>query len=124
MTKLRDTDQLIREFLADGLTELPDRAYEAVRSHIDQTRQRVVIGPWREEQMSRFAMFAIAAAAVVLIAVVGIKFLPIGGGIGAQPTPSPSPTAASSPTPTPSISPTPRAFSSFDIPFSLALPSG
>lgn len=90
MTRLRDTDQLIREFLQDGLTELPDRAYDAVRSQIDHTRQRVVIGPWKEEQVSRFAMFAIAAAAVVLIAVVGIRFLPPISGVGAQPTPTPT----------------------------------
>ena len=47
MTAPRDPDRLIRAFIDEGMTELPDRAYDAVRSHIDQTHQRVVIGPWR-----------------------------------------------------------------------------
>jgi hypothetical protein len=113
MTAPRDTDRLIRAFLEEGRDELPDRAFDAVRARIDQTRQGVVIGPWREEQMSRYAMFALAAAAVVLIAVIGIQFLPRGGGIGSQPTPTATPTAAptptASPTAVPTASPTPVA---------------
>jgi hypothetical protein len=101
MTSSRDPDRLIREFLDDGLTELPDRSYEAVRSHIDNTRQRVVIGPWRKEQMQRYAMFAIAAAAIVLVAVIGIQFLPGNGGVGGPPNPTASPSPSPSPTPTP-----------------------
>ena len=99
MTAPRDTDRLIRAFLDEGRTELPDRAFDVVRSRIDHTRQRVVIGPWREEQMSKYAMFAIAAAAVVLVAVIGIRFLPSGGGVGGQPTPTPSPTPVPTPSP-------------------------
>ena len=47
--------------------------------------------------MNNFARFAIAAAAVVVIAIVGINLLPRSGGVGAPgatPTPSPSPTAS------------------------------
>jgi hypothetical protein len=102
MTASRDPERLIRAFLDEGPTDLPDRTYDAVRSHIDRTRQRVVIGPWREPRMSNLARIAIAAAAVLVVAVVGYNFLPGGNGPGATgPSPSPSPTATALPTATP-----------------------
>ena len=82
MTAQRDPDQFIRSYLEDGLTELPDSVYDAVRSQIDQTRQRVVIGPWRLPSMNNFARFAIAGAAVLVVALAGVYFLPRLGGIG------------------------------------------
>ncbi len=107
MTARRDPDRLIQAFLEEGLTELPDRAYDAVRSEIDQTRQRVVLGPWRVPYMNNFARFAIAAAAVLVVAVVGIYLLPGQGGIGGPgPTATPTPTASPSPTPSPAITAT------------------
>ena len=45
MTVPRDPDARIRAFLDEGRTDLPDRAYDAVRAGIDRTRQRIVIGP-------------------------------------------------------------------------------
>ena len=113
MTASRDPDRLIRAFLDEGLTELPDRAYDAVRADIDRTRQRVVIGPWREPRMNNIAKLAIAAAAVVAVAVVGINLMPSGGGtVGTgspspSSRPSPSPSASPSPPPQPSPSPWP-----------------
>jgi len=98
MTARRDPDQFINAYLEDGLTELPDRAYDAVRSEIDHTRQRVVIGPWRVPYMNNYARYGIAAAAIVLVAAVGINLWPkLGiGAPGATPTlsPTPSPLAA------------------------------
>ncbi|MGZ8801939.1 MAG: hypothetical protein ACXWZL_04790 [Mycobacterium sp.] len=112
MTGPRDPERLISEFLEDGLTELPNRAYDAVRSQVDHTRQRVVIGPWKEEQVSRFAMFAIAAAAVVLVAVIGIRFLPGQDGVGGPvPTATPTPIATPSPTPSPPVGAVPLPIS-------------
>lgn len=102
MTASRDPERLIRAFLDEGPTDLSDRTYDAVRSHIDRTRQRLVIGPWREPRMSNIARFAIAAAAVLVVAVVGYSLLPGPGGSGGpSPTPSPTPTTAASPTATP-----------------------
>jgi hypothetical protein len=95
MTASRDPDRLIRAFLDEGPTDLSDRSYDAVRSHIDPTRQRVVIGPWREPRMSNIARWVMVAAAVVVVAVVGYNLLPRSGGVGGQlpsPSPSPSPT--------------------------------
>lgn len=51
--------------------------------------------------MNNVVRFVIAAAALVVVAVVGINLLPGSGGAGASPTPSPT----SSPTPSPSPSP-------------------
>ncbi len=108
MTARRDPDRLIRTFLDDGPTELADRSYDAVRAEIDHTRQRAVIGPWREPDMSKFAPFAIAAAAVLVVAAVAFNLTPPPGQFGGPgPGPTASPTAA--PTPTPSPSPTAAA---------------
>lgn len=98
MNTRRDPDLLIKAFLEDGVNELPDRSYDAARAATEQTRQWVVIGPWREQQMTRFAMFA--AAVIVLAVVFGLRFLPGNGGIGVGGQPTPSPTASPSPTPT------------------------
>jgi hypothetical protein len=103
MTVSRDPDRIIRAFIDEGLTELPDRVYDAVRSDIDRTRQRLVIGPWRTPDMNTVAKFALAAAAVVVVAIVGINLIPRPGGNvgGSPPTPSPSPTTTATPSATP-----------------------
>jgi hypothetical protein len=104
MTARRDPDRLLRTYLDDGPTELPDRSYDAVRAQIDHTRQRVVFGPWRELNMSKFVVFATAAAAVLVVAaVVGLNLMPRSGdpgGVVATPTTTLPPTPAA-PTPTP-----------------------
>lgn len=100
MTAARDPDRLIQVFLSEGQTELPDRAYEHVRDTIDRTRQRVVVGPWREPRMSSFARAAIALAAVVVVAVVGFNLGSppgVGGPTPAPPSASPSPSSVASP---------------------------
>ena len=48
MTTPRDPDRLIAPSSPKGPERLPDRSYDTVRGDIDRTRQRVVIGPWRE----------------------------------------------------------------------------
>jgi hypothetical protein len=105
MTTRRDPDRLIRAFLDEGRTQLPDRTYDAIRSDIERTRQRVVFGPWRLTRMNSYLRYAIAAAAVVIVAVIGINVLPgvIGQSVGpsATPSPSPSPTPTAVPTPSP-----------------------
>jgi hypothetical protein len=99
MTARRDPERLIRAYLDDGVNELPERSYDAVRAEIDHTRQRAVFGPWREPDMSKFAPFAIAAAAVLVVAaVVGINLAPRQGQVGG---PGPNPTVPPSPPPSP-----------------------
>jgi hypothetical protein len=87
----RDPDVLIRAFLDEGQTDLPDRAFDAVRRDIHRTHQRVVIGPWREPNMITFARVAIAAAAVVAIGFAWVNFGPSQNGVGSQPRPTPTP---------------------------------
>lgn len=99
MTAPRNPDDLIRAFLGEGETDLPDRAFDAVRADIHRTRQRVVIGPWREPQMSTFARVAIAAVAVVAVGFLGRELLD-SGPLAATPSaslPSASPSIAASP---------------------------
>jgi hypothetical protein len=101
MTGARDPDRLIRAFLDEGRTELADRVYDAVRSDIDRTRQRVVIGPWREPRMSTIARLAIALAAVLLLAVAGAY---VGSRRSDQvAVPPVPPTVAPTPVPTPLV---------------------
>ena len=100
MTARDDLDRRLDAFLLDGPAELPTESYEAARDRIDQTRQRVVLGPWRFPDMNRIVPIGLGAAAVVVILVAGTQFLgqPASGGVGAAPTadahggaPSPTP---------------------------------
>ena len=62
---------------------MPTDAYDAVRSDIERTRQRVVIGRWSDRLISRLATFAIAAAAVLIIGAVGLTTIGSPGSPGA-----------------------------------------
>jgi hypothetical protein len=110
MTASRDTNRFIRDFLAEGQTELPERVYDAVRSDIDRTRQRVVIAPWKAPGMNTFAKFAIAAAAVVVVAIVGISLPPArDGASGASVLPPTTSSPAPQPTSSPAAADVPRS---------------
>ncbi len=73
MNPRRDPDRLIHAFLMEGATELADEVYVTVRDRIEHTRQRAVIGPWREPDVNRYLKIALAVAAVVVVAVVGFR---------------------------------------------------
>lgn len=104
MTTRRDPDRLIQAFLREGDEELQDQVYDAVRSTIEQTRQRAGFGPWSTPTMSKIVPFGLGAAAVVLIgAFLGAQLLGSPGNTGAggttataQPTATPEPTASAS----------------------------
>lgn len=140
MTSSRDTDRFIRDFLEEGLTELPDRVYDAVRSDIDRASQRVVIDPWKARDMTTFARVAIAAAAVVTVAIVGISLAPardVASGasvlppttFSSEPQPTSSPSAADVPRraaryPTGWVTIGPHAVTVDGIPLSFTVGSG
>jgi len=103
MTAHHDLDRELTVFFRDGPEELPYQSFDAVRDRIEQTGQRVVIGPWRLPTMNRMLAVGLGAAAVLIIGLfLGYQLVrsPSGGvGSGATPSPtaSPSPTAIPEP---------------------------
>lgn len=97
MTAPRNADSLIAAFLAEGQTELADRAYDAVRRDIHRTRQRAVLGPWREPHMSTLTRLALAATVVVALGVAWVNLGPASVPGGPSPAASPTPDATPSP---------------------------
>jgi hypothetical protein len=95
MTAQHDLDQQLTAFLRDGPTQLPDASFDAVRDRTEQTRQRVVIGPWRAPTVSKLVPLGLGAAAVIAVLLIGTRFIGspssnVGGAPSAGPTASPS----------------------------------
>ena len=106
MSADRDVNRIVRSWLEEGVSALPDRVLDTVLDQLPATPQRRVWWPVRRfGEMNNFAKFAIAAAAVALIAFAGLRLLPGQGTIGSVPSPSAS--RAPSPSPSPSQSPSP-----------------
>ncbi len=98
MSTDRDVNRIVRSWLEEGVTALPDRVLDTVLDQLPATPQRRAWMPARRlSDMNAFTKLALAAAAVVALAVAGLYLLPRQGGVGTSPTPSPVP----SPTPTP-----------------------
>ena len=100
MSTNRDVDRIVRSWLDEGLTQLPDRVLDAVLDQIPSTPQRRA--SWLAQRflrMNTYARFGFAAAAVILAAVVGIGLYANSVGGPSVPTPSSSPLSSSSPTP-------------------------
>ncbi|MGH2446056.1 MAG: hypothetical protein ACRDGD_08470 [Candidatus Limnocylindria bacterium] len=96
MSTDRETTRIVRSWLEDGVTALPDRVLDAVLDELPTTPQRRVTW-WpvrRIPQMTSFAKIALGTAAVVLAAVLGITVLGGGGSVGGpdigEPTPGPT----------------------------------
>jgi hypothetical protein len=102
MTTKHDADQRLQAFLEAGPTQLPDRTYDAVRAEIEHTRQRVVLGPWRNPEMSMLLRSALVAAAVIVLAFGATRLLPAGTNVGGQTSDTPGPSTTPTPTPSPS----------------------
>jgi len=109
MSTDRDTTRIVRSWLEEGVTALPDRVLDAVLDQVPATSQR---RPWwparRFREMNNSMRLAIAATAVVVVALVGINLLPRSGGIVAGPGPSPTPIPTQTPTQTPAPTPSGR----------------
>ena len=106
MTAPYDLDRQLNAFLLEGPTELPDVSFDAVRDRTEQTRQRVVLGPWRVPDMNKLIPIGLGAAAVVVALFVGARLLgPAPSGPGTAPTVVPSITAQPSEA-APSVDPT------------------
>jgi hypothetical protein len=93
MSTDRETTRIVRSWLDQGVTVLPDRVLDAVLDQLPATPQRRRF--WsarRSTSMNLSAKLAAAAAAFVVVAVVGYQLLP-GRGPGSGATLAPSPTA-------------------------------
>lgn len=84
-----DLDRALRDYLADGPVRLPEGAYAAVSQRLPRTRQRAVIGPWREPSMLR--IFAVLAAALLVVALAVVGFGALNQSTPTTPTATPSP---------------------------------
>jgi hypothetical protein len=99
MSTRPDSDLAIAAWLVDEARDgASDRLLAATRQQIESTHQRPSWWPARRLRgMNSFAKLAVAAAAVVAVALIGVSLLPGRGGVAA---PGPSPTATPSPAPT------------------------
>jgi hypothetical protein len=103
MSTDRDTTRIVRSWLRAEENESADRVLDAVLDRLDTTPQRrATRWPARRPQMNTTAKLALGAAAVVVVALLGINFLVPGGPRVGGPDPSlaPEPSLAPDPTPT------------------------
>jgi hypothetical protein len=99
MSADRDTTRIVRSWLDEGVTALPDRVLDAVLHQLPATHQRRAgwLG-WRLPHMNNAVRLALSAAAVAVVAILGFTyFAPAGLNIGGPPegTPIPSPSPES-----------------------------
>ena len=98
MTAHHDLDRQLNAFLLDGPTSLPDSSFDAVRDRTEQTRQRVVLGPWRVPTLNKLVPVGLGAAALVVALLLGSQFIgspsSIVGGPASQPPASAAPSEA------------------------------
>jgi len=115
MSTDRDTTRVVRSWLEDGVTALPDRVLDTVLDQLPATPQRRAWWPARRSRdMNSYAKLAVAAAAVVVVAIVGFSVLPRDGGIAGF-VPSATPTLTRTPTPSPVPSASPVALREGDL---------
>jgi hypothetical protein len=105
MSTDRDVTRIVRSWLEEGRTALPDRVLDTVLDQLPATPQRRATGPaWRLLQMNIPVRIATAAAAVVAIAVIGAIAFSRAGGVAGPASTIPTPTPV--PTPSPIALPT------------------
>jgi hypothetical protein len=97
MSQRSDIDRLLRHWMDDGPTRMPDRIVDVVADRISVQRQLRSWRLLRRLSMNPFFKLTAAAAAVLVIAVVGYNLLPRQPSVGG-PGPTPSPTATPAPT--------------------------
>ncbi|MGH2462495.1 MAG: hypothetical protein ACRDFZ_02570 [Candidatus Limnocylindria bacterium] len=98
----RDATRIVRLWLEEGVTALPDRILDVVLDQLPTTPQRRP--SWlarRSPIMTNTVRLIAAAAAVVVVALIGYQLLiaPNVGGPGPVPSPTASPTPAAPPLP-------------------------
>jgi hypothetical protein len=112
MSTDRETTRIVRSWLDEGVTQLPDRVLDAVLDQVPATPQRRAGWPaWRSPAMNKILRFGLAAAALVAVVLIGSQLIgpPSGGtgGPGDEPTPTPEASVAD---PTPELTPSSSAW--------------
>ena len=103
MSTDRDTTRIVRSWLQMEKHESADRVLDVVLARLETTPQRRSWWPARRiADMNTFAKLGIAAAAVVVVAVIGFNLLPASSGVGGGSNLSPSPSLSLPPSPSPS----------------------
>lgn len=98
----RDTTRIVRSWLENGVTDLPDRVLDTVLDQLPATPQRR--HRWqarRSVRMNNFLKVTLAVAAVAVVGVVGMTLLPRSSvpGVGAASTAAPTVAPSASPIP-------------------------
>lgn len=102
MSTDRDTTRVVRTWLEEGVTRLPDRVLDAVLDQVPTTPQRRPIWQaWRPNRMNTYAKLVAAAAAVLVVAFVGYQLLPPAPDVGGNPSPNRSAANTAAPTASP-----------------------
>lgn len=87
----RDVTRIVRSWLEEGVTSLPDRVLDTVLDQLPATIQRRAWWPARRfGAMNTASRFAAAMGAIAIVAVVALVAFPRFGGPG-QSTPSSTP---------------------------------
>ncbi|HSL77437.1 MAG TPA: hypothetical protein VK867_10860 [Candidatus Limnocylindrales bacterium] len=107
MTKERDIERLLDRWFSERQTEVADRVLDDVADRIGrQPQQPAWRVSWRDPHMQTNLKTLLAAAAVIVIAVVGFAVIRPGStsNVGGAATPSPSATAPAAPSTSPAAS--------------------
>ena len=113
----RDTTRIVRSWLEDGVTQLPDRVLDAALDEIPAIPQRRRSwGGANLPHVSRAAQFALATAAVLLVAALGLAMLVSGPNVGGPEPPAPTPTPSPMALPEGQVSLEPGAYA-VGVPF-------
>ena len=83
--------RIVLSWLREEAHENPEHMLLRALDEVDATPQRRSWPAWRSNSMNTYAKLIVAAAAVLVVAVVGYQFLPASGGVGGEPTIAPSP---------------------------------
>jgi hypothetical protein len=127
MSTDRETTRLVRSWLEEGVTALPDRVLDAVLDQVPATRQRRSAWSWPRFTKARPLAPLATAATIVFVTLISLALV-LGPGGGATPEPSPTagPTAGASPTEpleTP-ITPGVQSLDGFPVGISFTVPAG